>query len=309
MVRATRGDPLREPVVLAVDLGGTRMRVALVGPDGAIVHRHEQPTPRGSPCPDALDELVGNVRGNGLPARAVVGVPGLVDYHRGRLEHAPNLPPGWAETISASHFGAILGLPVALANDADMAALGETWFGAGRGLRDVVYLTVSTGVGAGVVLGGKLVRGRRSAAEVGHTILDLSARRDGRPATVEQLGSGTALARAAGDAGLPADGAAVVESVRAGDALATAVWEGVVAAVAATATNLAHLFAPEMIILGGGVGRTGDLLLGPVRAAVAEQGPVRSGHIPVVGADLGDDAGLVGAAAWPATCAADRGTD
>jgi glucokinase len=302
MVRATPRDLVEEPLVLAVDLGGTRMRAALVDPDGAIVHRHEQPTPRDVPCPDALDGLVGHVRGHGDPARAVVGVPGLVDYERGRLEHAPNLPPGWADAISASHFAATLGLPVALVNDADLAALGEARFGAGRDARDVVYMTVSTGVGAGVVLDGHLVHGRHSGAEIGHTILDLSAHRDGRPATVEQLGSGTALARAAGDAGLPLDGAAVVERVRAGDPVATAVWDDVVAAVAAAAANLAHLFTPQVIVLGGGVSEAGDLLVGPLRAFVAQHGPpLRSDAIAVVTADLGDDAGLVGAAAWPAT--------
>jgi len=302
MVRATPRDLVEEPLVLAVDLGGTRMRAALVGPDGAIVHRHEQPTPHDVPCPDALDGLVGHVRGLADPARAVVGVPGLVDYDRGRLEHSPNLPPGWADAISASHFSAILGLPVTLVNDADLAALGEALFGAGRDARDVVYMTVSTGVGAGVVLDGHLVHGRHSGAEIGHTILDLSAHRDGRPATVEQLGSGTALARAASGAGLRLDGAAVVERVRAGDPTARAVWDGVVAAVAASAVNLAHLFTPGVIVVGGGVSRAGDLLLEPVCAVVAQHGPpVRSGAIAVVAATLGDDAGLVGAAAWPAT--------
>jgi glucokinase len=242
------------------------------------------------------------VRGHGDPARAVVGVPGLVDYDRGRLEHAPNLPPGWADAISASQFAATLGLPVALVNDADLAALGEARFGAGRDARDVVYMTVSTGVGAGVVLDGHLVHGRRSGAEIGHTILDLSAHRDGRPATVEQLGSGTALARAAGDAGLRLDGAAIVERVRAGDPVATAVWDDAVAAVAAAAANLAHVFTPQVIVLGGGVSQAGDLLVEPLRAFVAQHGPaLRSDAIAVVTADLGDDAGLVGAAAWPAT--------
>lgn len=295
-------DLVHDPLVLAVDLGGTRMRAALVGPDGAIVHRHEQPTPRDVPCPDALDGLVAHVRGHGDPARAVVGVPGLVDYDRGRLEHAPNLPPGWADAISASHFSALLGMPVALVNDADLAALGEARFGAGRDARDVVYMTVSTGVGAGVVLDGHLVHGRCSGAEIGHTILDLSAHRDGRPGTVEELGSGTALARTARGAGMRLDGAAVVERVRAGDPSARVVWDGVVAAVAAAAVNLAHLFTPGVIVVGGGVSQAGDLLLGPLRDVVAQHGPpVRTGAIAVVAASLGDDAGLVGAAAWPAT--------
>src|SRR5918995_2211211 len=92
-----------DSLTLAVDLGGTRMRAALVASDGTIVHRHQQRTPRGSPCPDALESLVRHVRDHGSPGRAVVGVPGRVDYDSGRLEYAPNLPPGWAEAIFTAH--------------------------------------------------------------------------------------------------------------------------------------------------------------------------------------------------------------
>ena len=94
------------------------------------------------------------------------------------------------------------GLSVSIANDADLAAVGEAWFGAGRDFADVAYLTVSTGIGAGIVTGGLLVHGGRSLAEVGHTVVDGEALADGRPATVEELGSGTALDRLAEEAGL-----------------------------------------------------------------------------------------------------------
>jgi predicted NBD/HSP70 family sugar kinase len=285
--------------VLAVDLGGTQMRAAVVAGDGTIRARCAQPTPRQADCPDALMALAAQVLDSAPAGRAVVAVPGVVNYREGRLEHAPNLPPGWAAALTSSELESHLDLPVDLANDADAAAVGEALFGAGRGYDDVVYVTVSTGVGAGVLLGGLLVAGTRSAAEVGHTILDLCAEQEGRAATLEELGSGTALGQAAAAAGLPADGAELVALVRAGDRQARRTWDITVDAVAAGVRNLVHLYAPEIIIVGGGVGQAGELLLQPVRNAVhAHATPGRPQPVKVVGAALGDDAGLVGAAGW-----------
>lgn len=285
--------------VLAVDLGGTQMRAAVVDGDGTVRARCAEPTPQDADCPDALMELAAQVLGSTPAARAVIAVPGVVNYRDGYLEHAPNLPPGWAGALSSSALAAHLGLPVDLANDADAAAVGEAMFGAGRGYDDVVYVTVSTGIGAGVLLGGRLVAGTRSAAEVGHTILDFCAAQEGRPASLEELGSGTALGRAAAAAGLPAGGAELVELVRAGDRHARRIWDSTVEAVAAGVRNLVHLYAPDVVVLGGGVGQAGELLLQPVRDAVhAHATPGRGQPVQVVGAALGDDAGLVGAAGW-----------
>jgi glucokinase len=231
-------------------------------------------------------------------SHAVIALPGIVNYRDGRLEHAPNLPADWAPHLNRAALETHLGVPVELANDADAAAVGEALFGAGRGYEDVVYLTVSTGIGAGVLLGGRLVAGARSTAEVGHTILDLRARQEGRPSTLEDLGSGTALGRLAAAAGLPPDGEKVLELVRGGDENSKRVWDGVVDAVAAGVHNLVHLFTPDVVVLGGGLGRTQDLLE-PIRDAVHSQTDRgRTTLVEVVSATLGDDAGLVGAAGW-----------
>lgn len=287
--------------VLAVDLGGTQMRAALVGPTGTVEVRRSRPTPQDEECPDALVTLAGDLLDREIADRAVIGVPGRVDYREGRLEHAPNLPPRWPGALHADALSDRLGVPVSIANDADAAAVGEACFGVGRGHEDVVYVTFSTGVGAGVVLGGRLVAGRRSGAELGHTVLDLSSLRAGGPATVEELASGTALERLASDRGLPPDGAELVEQVRAGDDAASSVWEIVVEAVATAVVNLAHLYSPSVIVLGGGLGRNGDLLLGPVRRQLAELGPSQPTEpVAIEVAALGDDAGLVGAAGWTA---------
>lgn len=285
--------------VLAVDLGGTRMRAAVVDPEGRVLERRMQPTPRDAECPDALIALIGHVPGRAAAGEAVVGVPGRIDYGAGRLEHAPNLPPGWAPELAEGKLSHVLGLPVSLANDADLAAVGESRFGAGREYADIVYLTVSTGIGAGVVLGGLVVHGRRSLSEVGHTVIDRSAALRGDPFTLEDLGSGTALGRAAAAAGLHLDGPGLEALVRADDPQARRIWDAVSEAVGMGVANLAHLFSPEVVIVGGGVSQAGELLLEPIRSCLGRFGPRGLPKpIHVVAAALGDDAGLAGAAAW-----------
>lgn len=283
--------------VLAVDLGGTSLRVARTAADGTVTHRREVATPA-SGGPQALVVLAREVLATGPVRAAVVGLPGRIDYGAGRLERAPNLPDGWVDELSEGGLRQSLGIEVALANDADLAAVGESWFGAGRDHDDVAYLTVSTGIGAGVVTGGLLVHGRRSLAEIGHSIVDWRAMASGW-ATVEHLGSGTALARLAAAAGLDADGAEVERRWRSGDAVAAEVWDDVVAVAAVAAVNLAQLFSPDVIVVGGGVGLVGEAVLGPMRSALAEWGPAGLREpVEVVNAALGDDAALAGAAVW-----------
>jgi glucokinase len=285
--------------ILAVDLGGTQMRTALVDRDGGLLLRRAQPTPRDAACPDALLLLVGGVLEDAGVQDAVIGVPGRVNYGSGALEYAPNLPPGWAAALTEANLSAVLGLRVSLANDADLAAVGEAWFGAGRGHADVVYVTISTGIGAGVILGGRLAHGRRSLAEAGHTIIDRTAVAAGAPATLEDQGSGTALGRLAAEAGLEGSGARLADLVEAGDPTAVRIWGSVAEAAGIGIANLAHLFSPEIVVVGGGVARAGELLLGPIRAALARLGPRHlATGIELVRAALGDDAGLAGAAGW-----------
>lgn len=284
---------------LAVDLGGTQMRAAVVTPDGGLLLRRSEPTPRAAACPDALMDLVGDVLADQAVEEAVIGVPGRVHYRHGRLEHAPNLPPQWPDALVERALTERLGIRVALANDADLAAVGEAYFGAAQDHLDIVYLTVSTGIGAGVLVDRRLVAGSRSLAEVGHTVLDLSAGRRSEPASFEDLASGTALGRLAELAGIPADGERVVELVHDGNPDASRVWDELVQVLAVGVTNLAFLFTPSAIVLGGGVGRNGELLLAPLRDALDRHGPPNLAEpIEVLVADLGDDAGLVGAAAW-----------
>ena len=125
------------------------------------------------------------------------GFPGRSTTTAGRLLWAPHLPVQWPDLLSADGLTEHLGLPVGIANDADLAAVGEAWFGAGAASHAVAYLTISTGIGAGVVHGGRLLRGPRSLAEIGHAVIDWRAWCEGAPSTLEELGSGSAVAQLA----------------------------------------------------------------------------------------------------------------
>jgi glucokinase len=287
--------------VLAADVGGTQMRAALVGPEGDILLRRSVPTPAESEVPAAFTDLIVAVAaedGDGEASRAVVGLPGAVDYEAGRFLWAPNLPPQWPDQLSAAGLSAQLGLRVSIANDADLAAVGEACFGAGAEGSSVAYMTVSTGIGAGVVNSGRLVRGTRSLAEIGHVVIDWRAWRDGAPCTVEELGSGSGVARQARQAGLGAVTSEEIEAgAAAGEPRARAIWEQAIVACAAGVSNLVMSFYPSTVVIGGGMGRQ-EAFFGPLRDTVLQ----RPGHHPpdlaIVRSSLGDDAGLSGAAAW-----------
>lgn len=294
---------MSEPI-LAADLGGTNTRVAVVSADGEITHHQSRRTERDAGRPAPLIELLRETVAASGTRRAVVGVPGRVDHADGRVDFAPNLPPAWRDHLTQTRLSEAIGLPVDLANDADLAAVGEHRFGAGRGTADMVYLTMSTGVGGGVIAGGRLLHGRRSLAEVGHITIDRRASDERR--TLEGSASGTALDRMAERAGLAARGAEILELVRAGDEAARQVWDEIVAAAGAGVASIAHMFSPELIVIGGGLGLNDDLLHEPLRAALEAYGPQGlTTPIRIARAELGDDAGLVGAAAWADAFAAD----
>jgi glucokinase len=283
---------------LAADLGGTHMRAAAVDARGTILRREKRRTPTADATPTAFGDLLAELLPVGATS-AVVGIPGRIDHRLGLCEHAPNLPPAWAPLLSEARLSDRLGVRVHIGNDADLAAVGEAAFGAGRGVEDMVYLAISTGIGAGVVLGGRLVRGRRSIGEVGRATLDYRAALDGGPWMFEALASGTALARVAGELGVPGDGAAIVAAMNAGEPRALEAWHRVVDAAKVGIANVAFAYSPERIVVGGGLGLVGEPLLAPVRAWLAEHGPPgMPAPIEVVNAQLGDDAGLAAAGAW-----------
>jgi glucokinase len=287
-------------LVLAADIGGTLMRAALVNEKGELVARRATETPADAEAPAAFVDLVNAVAAEtgSEVARAVVGLPGAVDYDSGRLLWAPNLPERWPELLSGDALTAGLGLPVSIANDADMAAVGEAWFGAGAGLSDMGYLTVSTGIGAGIVERGRLLRGVRSLGELGHTVIDWQAWAGETPGTLEELGSGSGLARQARERGLgDLDARGVEIAAMNGNEEAEAIWQGAIVAGAVAIVNLVMSFYPSTVVIGGGIGRQ-PTYFDAVSSLVQRRFDHYLEVLTVVPGSLGDDAGLAGAAAW-----------
>ena len=211
--------------------------------------------------------------------------------------------------ILGQHFG----LPVRLENDANAAALGEWRFGAGRGSGSLVFVTVSTGIGGGVVADGHIYHGRRGlAAEIGHMTITSESDRCfcGAIGCFEAVASGTALGRRATALTAPGDGSLlrrafgdgdvsarhVVEAARAGDASALELIEAEARWLGIGFTNLLHLYSPDLIVMGGGLANGFDLLAPSIRAVVQQRAMPAYRDVPIVPAELGDRAGLIGAA-------------
>lgn len=302
--------PLPGPV-LAVDLGASKVAAAVAFPDGRLGPRRQEPTSRAGP--DAVLVQIARLAADAAAAAGVapgrlaglaVACPGPVDAAAGLVVYPPNLP-GWDVVPLRDLLAARLGLPTRIANDADCAALGEWAFGAGRGCRHMLYVTVSSGVGGGLVLDGRLWTGTGTAGEVGHVPVDPAGPPCGcgRRGCLEALASGTAIARRYAErTGAPPpeppDARPVFAAARAGDPAARAVIEEAGTALGRVLGGVANLLAPERIVLGGGVALGGDdLLLPPLeRALEATAFALPRRRLAVRLATLGGDAGLLGAA-------------
>ena len=242
-----------------------------------------------------------------------IGCGGPLDAERGVLISPLHLP-GWHDVPVTSTAQEAFGRPAVLENDATAAAAGEHRYGAGTGARNMVYLTISTGVGGGVVADGRLYRGAGNGAELGHVTVDWRGRRCrgcGRLGCLEAYVSGTSIAERAREAILRSrNGSSVLVRVgdptaedvsaaaRAGDELAQAIWEETIAALACGLTSIVNVFEPELVVVGGGVSRAGEQLLAPVRSWVRENAiePARR-TVDIVASALGEQVGVVGAAA------------
>lgn len=281
--------------VAAVDIGGTKTLVE-VFEEGveAPLTSHEAPTLRAG---DLTGELAATVRGvaGGRELRSVgIGSPGPLDPVRGVILNPPNLSRAWWDLRLAEELSERLGVPAALENDCNLGALGEWAAGAGRGYDSVLYVTVSTGVGAGLVSGGEIFGGNRGfAAELGHTVIqsDGPVCGCGRSGCVEALTSGTAIARRAAELGwVPktgeADSRAVAAAAEGGDRLARRALEEAASYLGKALVNFIYGFDPGVVVLGGGVSRS-DLFLRLVLETV-EREPVMPAFlgVPILRAGL-----------------------
>lgn len=293
--------------VLALDVGGTKLAAAVVDDDGGVHGFVVTPTESSRGPDDALGRLFelgrSAVAESGRDWQEIeaigIGCGGPLDSERGVLIAPPHLP-GWRDIPIARLATEALGRPAVLDNDATAAAAGELRFGAGREMQNLVYLTVSTGVGGGVVVDGKVHRGPSgNGGELGHVTIDWHGRPCrgcGRRGCLEAYASGTSIAERAEEAGLPgATAADVAAAARAGDPVAVRVWDETCEALACGITSIVNLFEPELVVLGGGVVRTGEQLLGPVRTLVERD--VMNASVAIVATEFGDAVGVVGAAA------------
>ena len=305
---------MRDPHVIAVDLGGTKLATGLVDRDGGLAGRTVEPTDLSGE--DAvlaqLERAVGKLGENGFAALGV-GVPSTIDQRTGRAVASVNIP--LAEVDLRVRLEQLFGVPVMVENDANAAALAEHRLGAGRGSRHMVMLTLGTGVGGGLILDGSLYRGAVGAAgELGHITIDVDGPMcqgtcPGR-GHLEAFVSGTAAdglaARAVaerpdGDLGRAARGGREVDArlvtelaVQApGDA--RDVLEHVGFHLGIGIADFVNVFNPEIVVVGGGFGEAGDLILEPARRVVRERAlaPARD-EVEIVEAELGPEAGLIG---------------
>lgn len=314
------------PFILGLDIGGTKLAAGVAGDDGRLRSREVIPA-RTEEGPEAmivrLVAMAGRVlEASGVPptdiAATGVSCGGPLDIRTGIVREPTNLP-GWIDvplvTRLSDDLVDVLGdKPVYLENDANAAAMAEHRYGAGRGVKNLVYLTISTGIGGGVIVDGGILEGESgNAAEIGH----MSLSHDGWPCPcgsrgcLEAFASGTNIAQRARDrlaAGEPSSLAAlaldtitsreVAEAARAGDTLAGEVWDDTIRVLGAGVASIINLFNPRLIILGGGVTAVGDQLIAPVRRIALERAfPSMAAEADVVIAQLGADIGIVGAVA------------
>jgi glucokinase len=302
---------------IGVDLGGTKALVGVL--DGTEVLYESREASTGQTEDELVELLVREVseaREARPEAKAVgLGIPATIDHDRGLAVSAVNLPLD--DLPIRDLVSERVGLPVFVDNDGNVAALAEYLYGAAQGKPNTVMLTVGTGIGGGLVLGGEIYRGATGAgAELGHTVIQA----DGPPCQgncpnhgcVEALASGTALGReghaaaesapdsALGkllEAGETVDGTAVTQAALAGDETAVGVFELIGGRLGVACSSFANIFQPDAIVIGGGVIAAGDLLLEPARRELRQRALNPMNKTPILEATLGNNAGMIGAAA------------
>ncbi|HEX7463817.1 MAG TPA: ROK family protein [Actinomycetota bacterium] len=302
---------------LGIDVGGTKIAALRVARDGAVLARAMVPTPAEDPeaTIGAMIEVATDLI---TPAVVAVGVgaAGMVDVGEGILRYAPNL--AWRELPIARLMREALELPCQVDNDGNVAAWGEYRFGAGRGYRHMLLVTVGTGIGGGIVAGRRLFRGAHGfAAEIGHVIVEPGGPPCGcgNRGCWEQVASGQAIGRLGGAAigerpdsvlarlaeNEPANvrGEMVTEAAREGDETAVGILGEVGRRLGEGIAGLVNVLDPQVVVIGGGAAAAGELLLEPARKAFmkAVEGPDHRPQVPIVVGELGNDAGAVGAAA------------
>lgn len=299
--------------LLGVDIGGTKIAAGVVDSDtGAVIHSGRTATlatEGGAAVLARAVALARQVLNDAAVSIAAVGVGagGQIDYRSGVVLSATDILPGWAGTLLAEAFREAFGVPAFADNDVNAFALGEHRFGAGRGASDAVYVTLGTGVGGAIFIGGKLHRGARgTGGELGHMVID---DRDGFPVTLEAAANGEALVcEYLGEAAYPRHGdpprlpepvtGAMVGEAAKRDANPHAIWavQMVGGNLGGGLASLANILDTERFVIGGGIAELGDLLFDAIRNGFAHQALPLYQDTAIVPAALGGGSSLVGAA-------------
>jgi glucokinase len=308
---------------ISMDVGGTFTKVALVDSGGNIVRRWQEPSEHdiaSSEVPGFVVRLVrGVLKESSLTASELVGVcvgiPGVIDRRTQTIISCPNLT-NWEGMALGQLVEQALGLPTCLEKDANEAALGERWLGAGRGVDDLVCFTLGTGIGTGIIVNGELYRGSTGGAgEIGHIIVDKDgpACSCGNPGCLESFASARAIVGFARDAIEKGSASVLLEvaggdldaittetvfhAARSGDPVAMRITADAIEYLGVSIASVVNVFNPAMIILGGGMAQAGEQILVPVREIVRKRARrLLADHVEIVLARLGNDAGLIGGA-------------
>ena len=300
-------------VAIGIDFGGTTVKSGVVA-DGRIVTRGKPLQTQDFAGPDpllaAIRALIEELRKQHPEVSAVgAGLPGIIDSLGGRVWQLSNVA-GWENVALRALLKEWTGLPVAIDNDANAMAYAEWLFGAGREGVNVVCVTLGTGVGGGLILDRKLYRGSRlGAGEIGQMTTDPRGvpGQYGNFGALEKYVGNLQIAERAqelyGDVGLTktleeCSPLALENAARAGDAIAARVWEEIGFAIGITLCDIVWLLNPDRIVIGGGVGRAGEYVFGPIRRVLAERTmKVFNEGLTILPAELGNDAGVIGSAA------------
>ena len=302
---------------IGIDLGGTTVKAALCAPDGTLLHKQSAPTPTGDAaglCAAMKQLVLGLCAAQGAAPEQItsigIGVPGSFDKATCTLKFGTNL--GMNNVCFADAFRPDFGCTVQLDNDANCAALGEVTAGAAKGAKNMVMVTLGTGVGGGIIIGGKLYTGCNGiAGELGHMVVRQGGERCGcgRDGCLEAYASAASFVKfaeralAAGRGSLLQAHAGhlnakmICDAVDAGDALACELFDEYCVNLSCGLANFINIFQPEAIVLGGGLAGYGEKLLAPLRRLTLPQTFRSDGrNTEIVCASLGNDAGLIGAA-------------
>ena len=303
--------------LIGVDLGGTTFSVGLVSEEGKILKKITQKTHVENGKEDVLrrlSEAILEVSERETAPFVGIGSPGSIDRERGVVRFSPNFPD-WKDVSLAEEIGKRTGKKVFVENDANAFVLGEKWFGAGRGYEHIVALTLGTGIGGGVITHGKLLTGKDGiGAELGHVVVEPNGPmcNCGTRGCLEAIASATAIRRflresykkysgslvyKLAESPEKADAKHLFDAARMGDRFALMLRDRIVDALARAIAGYIHIFNPEVVIIGGGISRAGDVLLEPLRERVPDYlMPSFLGTYQILPSPLVEDAGILGAA-------------